>query len=207
MEKILKKLDKGVIALVFAVSLIVLSGCYDNGNYKYHLAPRMGIEFVDKEGNILNRELYEKGVVLDVLSVTDDKGVSVKFSDWNFGITVSTYIPESPEKWPKTERQYAIKYKVPQLSGESIEELKLILSLDGYSSEFTKAWYNGEEIKRLATIDSICPECRNPQNLQENPNLGELIGSRMKELLYNGEANAFVNGNSIKIMLPVENVK
>ena len=214
MEKILKKIDKGVIALVFAVSLNVLSGCYDKGNYEdYHLTLSMGIEFVDKEGNILNEELYEKGVVLDVLSVTDDKGVSVKFN-FHEGLIMILEHPinlesESPEKWPKTDWQYTVRYKVPQLIGESIEELKLIFSFDGYDSKFTKAWYNGKEITRFVTLDSICPECMvNPHvfDLEDIQNR-ELVERRIKELLYNGEANAFIEGYNIELKLPVENVK
>ena len=214
MEKLLEKIGKGVIALVFTVSFIVLSGCNDKGTLGVNpLTPMINIEFVDLEGNSLNKALYETGVVLDVLSVTNDKGVSVKFN-FHEGLIMILEHPinlesESPEKWPKTDWQYTVRYKVPQLIGESIEELKLIFSFDGYDSKFTKAWYNGKEITRFVTLDSICPECMvNPHvfDLEDIQNR-ELVERRIKELLYNGEANAFIEGHYIELKLPVEKIK
>ena len=205
---------KIIKSLLFNALLVFLFGCNakDKGyiDVPGPIIPQVNLEYVDREGNPLLQEsdlknLYEKGVHLDVLSVTDDRGVSIEYgfdfnSVWHTRILEQFYINS-----PKMEKHYIIKYRVPQLLGESVEELKLIFKVDGFDSKFTKAWYNEKEILCFVTIDSICPEWRNPQyNVQENI---EEFERRKKELLYNGDTVAYIEGDNIFLVLPVEESK
>lgn len=138
----------------FYALFAVMFGCSGviDGDAAHPIAPRVYIEYVDKEGNPVMseeelKELYEKGErILEVLSVTDDKGVSIEFG-YDFCACLNTRILDKLDtKSPKMERQYTVKYKVPRILGESIEELNLILSVDGSYSKFTKVSYNGNEL-------------------------------------------------------------
>jgi hypothetical protein len=136
----------------FYALFAVMFGCSVIEYAPYPIHPGFYIEYVDKEGNPVMseeelKELYEKGErILEVLSVTDDKGVSIEFR-YGFCACLRTSIFDKLDtRSPKMERQYTVKYKVPRILGESIEELNLILSVDGYSSKFTKASYNGNEL-------------------------------------------------------------
>jgi len=189
---------KTINILFFNALFIFLFGCNDKGNVEVFgsIIPDVAIHFVDKEGNSISMEPYENKVLLDVLSVTDDKGSAVEFSGLRI---LEQFSVESPQ----IDRQYTIKYKVPKFSGEAIEELKLVFSVDSINSKFTKAWYNGEEISPIITFDAICPECRNdPQYLQDNI---EEIKLRIKDIIYNGEGVvAHSEGFRIFIVIPVE---
>ncbi|MDR0573967.1 MAG: hypothetical protein LBG96_08075 [Tannerella sp.] len=208
------------INILLANALIIsFYGCNDKDNMEVFgpIIPEVFIEYVDKEGNsILEKselvQLYEKGERLNVLSVTDDKGVSFMNNE-GFGIDLSIGLhTDIFEKFyletPKMDRQYIIKYKVPRSLGESIEvgesveELKLTFCVDGIHSEFTNAWYNGKEL-RLVPPELIDPDLYNPQVDPDE----EAIERRKKELLYSGDTVAYVEGFVIYLILPTEREK
>ena len=219
MKKLLQNLGKGVIAFVSATSFIFLFGCNkDKGNLEVFgpIYPNVSIEYVDKNGNpILQeselRQMYENGEkYFEVLSVTDDKGVSFGFGHFGNG---SAWSPDILERFdvesPKMDRHYTLKFKAPRILGESVQELKLTFSVEGIDSKFTYASYNGEEIRHFVTADLFCPECLvNPHvfDLEDIQNR-ELVEGRIKALLYNGEANAYIEGFTIYLILPVERIK
>ena len=100
----------------------------------------------------------------------------------------------------KIERHYKIKYKVPSIYGESIEELKLIFST--YHSFFTEAWYNGKEIPiiRREDIDYARDLARPPQYTFSV----EEAKREAKELFYHGDLAAVASMSQIYIVLPIK---
>jgi hypothetical protein len=210
---------KALYLFLMASLISLLFGCNDDGNGALGpIIPLVRIEYVDKEGNPILEEsesiqLYENGERLDVLSVTDDKGIAIEFG-YTFDSFLHTEIFDKvffETSIPKMDRQYVIKYKVPRSLGESIEvgesveEIRLTFRIDGYngySSKFTNAWYKGKEL-RIVPPELINPNCYNPQVEPDE----EAIERTKKELLYSGDTVALMDGFYIHLILPTERVK
>ena len=163
------------------------------------IMPNIIIEYVDKEGNRIN--LYSDN--LEIISITDEKNDSIGFRLPDYPLLRILFNDGFSIESPKTEKQYEIKYHIPNLLGETIEELRLIFNVNKVYSTFTDAWYNGNKILNFVSFYSLCPECINPQyNIQDNLNIEE-FERRKKELMYNGTTAAYIEGFNIYIILPV----
>ncbi|MDR0843722.1 MAG: hypothetical protein LBN71_00735, partial [Tannerella sp.] len=99
----MRKIGLGIITfnmLFFNALLFLLFGCNDNGTVDVpgSIIPQVSLEYVDKEGNPVMQEsdlkqLYEKGERLEVLSIADDKGISIGYA-FDFNSTLHTKILE-----------------------------------------------------------------------------------------------------------------
>jgi len=193
-------------------TLFFLFGCNDHGDAGIPdpIVPEVSIEYVDREGKPIMKESellqqYEKGIFLDIQSVTDEKDKDIEF---RFGFNSELHVIISEMftlESLNTARSYSIKYKYPYLLGESVEELIVIFSVNGWDSKFTKAWYNGEKIDRFVTEAMFYPENTIKPIPEEDLDAIKAYENRRKELLYNGNTVAFIEGFSIRLILPLKN--
>ena len=97
----------------------------------------------------------------------------------------------------KREYEYTIKYKIPLIEGETVEELKL--KLKEISGEWYNCQYNGKSI-HIYTIQELFPDYNDPQAIIDI----EKNKDRLRETLYNGDLVAIGTAGSISISLPVD---
>jgi len=210
----------------FIVGLFTfLCGC-GTGGCVYVYAPGIEILFVDKEGNILYfdgdggtsfinyDEFYSrlnnidgKGFLekcpMEVLSVTDENDIPFEYKlEYVSGVLYRFDFVYHPQG-QKREYTYIIKYKIPLISGESVEELRLTLKEnknghpDGWNGK-----YNGKSI-RIYTMTDLDPDYHNPQRVIDDEEASRLARIS-KEMLYNGDLVAFDGGRAIYLTLPVD---
>ncbi|MDR2914246.1 MAG: hypothetical protein LBV74_05385 [Tannerella sp.] len=176
----------------FIFSIIVLLsflfGC-NGGSVPVPIFIEVNIRYVDTDGNFLLKEPENETnetltgrSPLEVLSVTDEKGNPVEF--W---VRTPPSVPYTMPRidvdksfndaTPKRVREYTVKYKVPSLLGDAIEEVRLIYNVDTHG--YTHAWYNNREITVTATAG---------------------LGN-------SGDTIAINHSNSIDFILPVDTAK
>ena len=209
----------------FIVGLFTfLYGC-DTCGCTYVYAAKMEIGFVDNEGNILHFDrdgrisLFDydelrsklnntdyKGFLencpIEVLSVTDENGTPIEYNlYYTTGILYHFHFMHYQGR--KREYTYVIKYKIPPVGGESVEELRLTLKEnkngqpDGWYGK-----YNGKSI-RIYTMTDLDPDYRDPQHIIDDEEASRLARIS-KEMLYNGDLVAFDGGRAIYLTLPVD---
>jgi hypothetical protein len=194
-----------------------LFGC-NGGDSAYPIQMAVLIDYVDREGNVIIMEGADSAdslaapKPLEILSITNENGIPVEFGAGRdpirrngsyLGIEIlEDFYTDSPEM----DHQYSIKYKLPSL-GESVEEIKLIFHTDGWSSEFTHAWYNNKEILRHITNKDLYPNYYRPDKTLSADDWKE-FERREKELMYNGkDMVAYISGFDITLVLPVDTVQ
>jgi hypothetical protein len=191
--------------------LLFLFSCQNNGNIEVpeDIVPVIYLEYIDKEGNrIINETDHLFGIEnpLEVLSITDenDKPIQIGKSRVFNTSTVCFGISEifSFES-PKVERIYSVKFKFPYILEESVEELKLIFSVNGLDSKFTNAWHNSIKIDRFVTEEMFFPQNTITPIHADDLDAITAYEKRKKELLYNGNTVAFIEGSNINLIIPI----
>jgi len=97
---------------------------------------------------------------------------------------------------------YTLKYKVPSIMGESIEEIKAVFHLyNPYYGKITEAWYNGKVIPIITweEIDALYPPEGSDDRYDRDVN--ERI---MKETYYSGDLVGVVRESCIDIVIPIK---
>lgn len=212
--------NKFIKGILIAGLLPFLFGC-DKNEAVFAYAKGIGIQYVDKEGNTLyfdkdgsisyfdkvdyysqnlSEEDFLKTSPMEILSFTNESGIPVEYRlDYKVGHLFGFGIIENEGR--KREYSYIIKYKIPPITGESVEELRVTLKETEYGipDGWYKCQYNGKDI-RVYTIEDIFPDIHNPQQVIDE----EEHSRRLTEILYNGDLVAADGGEGISLILPVD---
>ena len=218
MMRLFKLLGTGVLALVFVTFLV---GCNtsdsniegNNEDLNVELSQGMppmivgvSVEYYDKDktGYLLLKseelEIIQKdSMFVEILSYKDElTGLSfweqqeLKVMRNLFCIHAEGF-NRYPAQQIELKRHYSIKYKVPSIHAESVEELKLVFHLEHtFSGRFEEAWYNGKKISIISQEEFI--KRSYPDFPQVHLDI-ETLESAIYESYYNGELSA-VNSNS-----------
>ncbi|MCK9436339.1 MAG: hypothetical protein PHW88_06670 [Bacteroidales bacterium] len=214
---------KSVIGIFIVGLFTLLCGCDNSDKAVVGYAPEIEVLFVDNEGNVLHfdkdgkislhdfveldSKLNENGdksflekSPLEVLSITDETGSPVKYRfDYKAGFQFKFTFTDNSVR--KREYGYTIKYKIPLIKGETVEELKLKLKETEYG--IPDGWYNckynGKDI-RVYTITELFPDYNDPQVIIDK----EKHNDRLREMLYNGDLAAISADVGILLSLPVD---
>ena len=210
---------KSVIGIFIVGLFTLLCGCDKTNTAVWAYAPEIEFQFVDNEGNVLRfdkdgkisfHDFVELDATLDengdknfleknpieVLSITDENGNPVRYKfDYKAGFQFKFTFTDKSVK--KREYEYTIKYKIPLIEGETVEELKL--KLKEISGEWYNCQYNGKSI-HIYTIQELFPDYNDPQAIIDI----EKNKDRLRETLYNGDLVAIGTAGSISISLPVD---
>lgn len=199
---------------------LFMGGC-DKNEAVPGYAKGIGIHYVDKEGNILyfdkdgsisyfdkvdyysqnlSEEDFLKTCPMEILSFTDESGIPLehKFS-YKVGHLFRFGIIENEGQ--KREYNYIVKYKIPPISGGSVEELRVTLKETEYGipDGWFNCQYNGKNI-RIITTEELFPDIHNPQQVIDE----EEHNRRLIEMLHNGDLLAHEVDGSILVIIPVD---
>ena len=213
--------NKFINGIFLAGLLPFLSGC-DKSEAVYAYVPSIEIRYVDNEGNILyfdkdggisyfnkvdyysqiknmSEEDFLKTCPMEILSFTNESGIPVEYRlDYKVGHLFGLGITEYQGR--KREYSYIIKYKIPLITGDSVEEIRVTLKdKNGIPDGWYKCQYNGKDI-RVYTIDELFPGHNDPQRVIDE----EEDYRREREMLYNGDLVAADGGEGISLILPVD---
>ena len=136
---------------------------------------------------------------MEILSFTNESGIPVEYRlDYKVGHLFGLGITEYQGR--KSEYSYIIKYKIPLITGDSVEEIRVTLKdKNGIPDGWHNCQYNGKDI-RIYTIDELQPGYNDPQRVIDE----EEIHRRYNEMLYNGDLVAADGGEGISLILPVD---
>lgn len=213
---------KSIITIFIVGLFAILSGCDKNNNEAVIVhTPEMEIQFVNNEGKILHfdkdggisfldYEIYSNGNIsdenflekcpLEVLSITDENGIPVKYKlNYAVGLWFRFRFVNYQER--KKEDIYIIKYKIPLITGESVEELRGTLKKNenGHPDGWYNCQYNGKNI-RVYTLEELYPDYYNPHRVIDK----EEDSRRVREMLYNGDLVGADGVSGISFSLPVD---
>lgn len=208
---------KRIHILFLAGLLPFLSGCDKNeGVYAY--SKEIEIQYVDKQGNILyfdkdgniscfdkvdyfSRKLNEEDFLttcpMEIISFTNERGIPVEYKlDYQVGHLFRFRMNDGR----KSEYGYVVKYKIPLITGDSVEELRVTLKENhGIPDGWHNCKYNGNDI-RVYTIEDIIPDTHNPQRVIDE----EEDSRRWTEMLFSGDLVAYEADGSILVIIPVD---
>ena len=208
---------KRIHILFLAGLLPFLSGCDKNeGVYAY--SKEIEIQYVDKQGNILyfdkdgniscfdkvdyfSRKLNEEDFLttcpMEIISFTNERGIPVEYKlDYQVGHLFRFRLNDGR----KSEYGYVVKYKIPLITGDSVEELRVTLRENhGFPGGWHNCRYNGKDI-RVYTIEDIIPDTHNPQRVIDD----EEDSRRWTEMLFSGDLVAYETDGSILVIIPVD---
>ena len=218
----MKFINKFINGILIAGLLAFLFGCNKSGDCcVYVYAKGIGIQYVDNEGNILyfdkdgrisyfdkvdyysqnmNEEDFLKTCPMEILSFTNESSIPVEYKlGYKEGHLFGFGIIENEGR--KREYSYIIKYKIPPITGESVEELRVTLKETKYGipDGWYNCQYNGKNI-RVYTIEDIFPDIHNPQRVIDE----EEHSRRLTEMLHNGDLVAYEADGSINVIIPVD---
>ena len=226
MKCFLEKLGLGSITLIFVLSC-TLFGCKKNEDLNGigMFGTSIGIEYFQKgnkgylllEGEEEINDFLKDSMFLEIISFTDEKTgksfIMDEKMEWSEdGIMTRSLVKDNyvyknlfgfnqelfSEEIRGIERHYSIKYKVPSIYGERIEEIKLIYVLsDDFGFGFIEAWYNGKKISIFTKIEL---ENRYPKCFVDK----EIAHRMMNEVYYKGDTVVLSSQYSIHIILPIE---
>ena len=199
---------KPKLVLSLIISFFIFVGCdkkYEDPGVMAWV-PSVFIEYVNRDGVTLvkpdGKNIFKEKYPIENLSITKENGEIYEFRNSNcFCILIDIFDGFRLDSLNKTLHQYNIKYQIPTLFGESVQEVKLLYWVDGMNTKFTNAWYNNNEILRFVTIDMIVPSYPNGITDEDV----EMIERRKKELLYNGDTVALIEGSDIHLIIPIDN--
>ena len=210
---------KRIHILFLAGLLPFLSGCEKNeGVYAY--SKGIGIQFVDRQGNILYfdkdgniscfdkvdyflRDLSEEDFLMtcpmEIISFTNENGIPFEYKfSYKAGHLFGLGIQENNGR--KSEYGYVVKYKIPLITGDSVEELRVTLRENhGFPGGWHNCRYNGKDI-RVYTMEEIFPDYHNPQQVFDK----EKHARRLTEMLYSGNLVAHEVEGFILVIIPVD---
>ena len=217
----MKSSNKFINGIFLAGLLPFLSGC-DKNEAVYVYTPEIEIQYTNTEGNILyfdkdgsisyfdkddyfsqikniSKEYFLKTCPMEILSFTNESGIPVEYRlDYKVGHLFGLGITEYQGR--KSEYSYIIKYKIPLITGDSVEEIRVTLKdKNGIPDGWHNCQYNGKDI-RIYTIDKLQPGYNDPQRVIDE----EEIHRRYNEMLYNGDLVAADGGEGISLILPVD---
>ena len=211
----MKSSNKFINGIFLAGLLPFLSGC-DKNEAVYVYTPEIEIQYTNTEGNILyfdkdgsisyfDKDDYFsqikniKTCPMEILSFTNESGIPVEYRlDYKVGHLFGLGITEYQGR--KSEYSYIIKYKIPLITGDSVEEIRVTLKdKNGIPDGWHNCQYNGKDI-RIYTIDELQPGYNDPQRVIDE----EEIHRRYNEMLYNGDLVAADGGEGISLILPVD---
>jgi hypothetical protein len=212
--------NKFINGLLLAGLFPFLFGCdkneavfvYSKGIEIYYVDKEGNILYFDKEGNIkyfdkndypllkVNEEDFLKTLPIEILSFTNGSGIPVgyRFScrvDHLFGFVILE------NEGRKREYSYIIKYKIPPLTGESVEEIRVTLKETEYGipDGWHNCQYNGRNIRPI-TIEEIFPDWHDPQQVIDEKEHAR----RLTETLYNGNLVAYESDGTILLIIPID---
>ena len=213
--------NKFINGIFLAGLLPFLSGC-DKNEAVYVYTPEVEIQYVNTEGNILyfdkdgsisyfdkddyysqikniSEEDFLKTCPMEILSLTNEIGIPIEYRlDYKTGYFFRFSITEKEGR--KSEYSYIIKYKIPLITGDSVEEIRVTLKdKNGIPDGWYNCQYNGKDI-RVYTIDELFPGHNDPQRVIDE----EEDYRREREMLYNGDLVAADGGEGISLILPVD---
>ena len=213
---------KTVIRIFIIGLLSILCGCDKNESVSAY-APSISFRFVDNEGKIVyfnedgtlsfhdNKTPYSEInkkynninslSPLEIISITDNFGRSLQY-DFKYNNGSVFRLDPYRNRLQTREYEYTIKYKIPLLKGESVEELKLKLKENEYGHPI--GWYdcqyNGKSIY-IYTIEEIIPDCHDPQRVIDEEKSAERYG----KTLYSGNLVALgSDSGSINVFIPID---
>lgn len=179
-----------------------------------HVIPGFYIEYLDKElkpyrlldSEELMHRFNDKMTLILISAIDEITGRS--FLDEPQEGQVSRNIfgwgPEIFEYSAKeTIRRYNIKYKVPSIKGDSVEEIILIAHYVPCYANITAAWYNGKEIPLISRVE-IWREFNLLPVDHPDKNDREVMNRINKESYYRGDLVGVIDGSSIEIVVPAE---
>lgn len=208
---------KRIHILFLAGLLPFLSGCDKNeGVYAY--SKEIEIQYVDKQGNILyfdkdgniscfdkvdyfSRKLNEEDFLttcpMEIISFTNERGIPVEYKlDYQVGHLFRFRMNDGR----KSEYGYVVKYKIPLITGDSVEELRVTLKENhGFPCGWHNCRYNGKDI-HVYTMEEIFPDYHNPQQVFDK----EKHARRLTEMLYSGNLVAHEVEGFILVIIPVD---
>lgn len=208
---------KRIHILFLAGLLPFLSGCDKNeGVYAY--SKEIEIQYVDKQGNILyfdkdgniscfdkvdyfSRKLNEEDFLttcpMEIISFTNERGIPVEYKlDYQVGHLFRFRMNDGR----KSEYGYVVKYKIPLITGDSVEELRVTLKENhGFPCGWHNCRYNGKDI-RVYPMEEIFPDYHNPQQVFDK----EKHARRLTEMLYSGNLVAHEVEGFILVIIPVD---
>lgn len=199
--------------LLFVALLPFLFGCDDkNEALTPDVYGHITLEYFDKETDIghfllegqdkIDAYAKEPAILVEILSFTENgESISTGRDDTFLVrdiISFSTEPFSNDDMLQPMVRHYTLRYRVPSIRGESIEEINLThhVNIDGYFKGFVEAWYNG---KAISIVGSTAYE-----DAENNPYNDEELKLQVKERLYNGSLVADVSEFNIYIVIPVE---
>lgn len=207
------------IHILFLTGLLpFLSGC-DKNESVYAYSREIGIQYVDRHGNILyfdkngniscfdkvdyfSRNLSEEDFLktcpMEIISFTNGNGIPLEYK---FSYKAGHLFGLGINDGRKREYDYILKYKIPPFTGESVEELRVTLKETKYG--IPDGWhncrYNGKNI-RVYTMEEIFPDYHNPQQVVDE----EKHARRLTEMLYKGDLVAHEVEGAILVIIPVD---
>lgn len=212
--------NKFIHGIFLAGLLPFFSGCDKNGGV-YVYSPEMEIKYINTEGNILyfdkdgrisycdineypsqlnniSEEDFLKTCPMEILSFTNEIGIPVEYGlDYKTGYFFRFRLTEYEGR--KSEYSYIIKYKIPLITGDSVEEIRVTLKdKNGIPGGWRNCQYNGKDI-RVYTIEEFFPDYHDPQRV-----IDEEEFRRYLEMLYNGDLAAVDGGALISLILPID---
>jgi len=138
---------------------------------------------------------------MEIVSFTNENGIPVEYKlNFTIGHMFGLSITENEDR--KKEYNYIIKYKIPLIAGESVEELKVTFKEPadyGVPIGWYNCQYNGKNV-RLYTLNELYPGYNDPQRVIDE----EKHNERVREMLYNGDLVGVDVGKSITLSLPVD---
>jgi len=199
---------KEIFSMFF--SLFFLSGCSSKSEIVEVILwhPEVFIEYVNKDGSKIisstdAQPSFIKNYPVENILITNKEGKIFEYRIIDYPcihIDIWDTFNSTETKKQKSEHNYIIKYKIPNLIGESFEEIKLTYMVDKLFAEFTQVRYNENENFRFVTEEMICPDCRESSYKPDD----EKMAQRVKELLYNGDRVAYKErGRDIYIIIPI----
>lgn len=191
--------------------LSFLFGCDEGEALLPDHVSNITIEYIDKESDegysmiMVNdkgediRAFYKDTITVEVLSLTEE-GVEIESSERSVrGFRNAIFFGTEKHSVynPRGKRFYTIKYKVPSIRGEIIEEIKLTFNED--HDNFVEAWYNGEAIP-LVSDQMIHPGDYDPQHVFDKE---EWIREE-KEFCDTDDVVAKLTQSNIHILIPMK---
>jgi hypothetical protein len=184
----------------------------------YAYSKEIEIQYVDKQGNILyfdkdgniscfdkvdyfSRKLNEEDFLttcpMEIISFTNERGIPVEYKlDYQVGHLFRFRMNDGR----KSEYGYVVKYKIPLITGDSVEELRVTLKENhGFPCGWHNCRYNGKDI-RVYTMEEIFPDYHNPQQVFDK----EKHARRLTEMLYSGNLVAHEVEGFILVIIPVD---
>lgn len=213
---------KPIVGIFIVGIFTLLCGCDNTDTAVVAGAPEIEFQFVDNEGNVLRfdkdgkisfHDFVELDATLDensdknfleknpieVLSITESGSPEKYRFDYKAGFQFKFTFTDNPVR--KREKEYTIKYKIPLISGETVEELRLKFKYSeiGYPDGWHECQYNGKNI-HIYTIQELFPDYNDPKAIIDK----EKHNDRLREMLYNGDLVAMGTDLYILLSLPVD---